>query len=251
MKNQYVGDVNDYLKYGLIRMLTKNHEIPLTVCWMLTPDDNKNDGGKIEYLLKPKKWKECDQDLFDKLHEIVVKKTKQDVYEVENAGIIPNCTFFSNEMKTDGKLERENYFAEFDRHLENTKVNGENSEAKMIFFDPDNGIESRKAKPHRTKYIYESEIEKYFMEKKTLLLYQHFTREEQRQFIKSKAEQLMEITKAPKVYSFKTTNVVFFLVPYPGHDAEFEFERIIGEIKTSPWGTRIIPDVHQGHPETI
>ena len=174
------------------------------------------------------------------------------VNKIEKSGVISNCDFFSNEMRIDGEVEKDNYFAEFDRHLENVKDKVENRETKMIFFDPDNGIEPRKAKPHRKKYIYESEIKKYFIDKqKTLLIYQHFAREKQIQFIKRKADQLMEITKAPKVYSFKTKNVVFFLAPYNGHDTEFEFERIIGEIKTSSWGTQIIPDVHQGCPKTI
>lgn len=39
MKNQYFGDINDYRKYGLIRLLTGAGKLKTTVCWMLTPDD--------------------------------------------------------------------------------------------------------------------------------------------------------------------------------------------------------------------
>ncbi|MFC2167097.1 hypothetical protein ACFLQZ_03950 [Acidobacteriota bacterium] len=52
MKNQYVGDINDYHKYGLIRILTENPAVPTTVCWMLTLDDKKTDGRKIGYLYR-------------------------------------------------------------------------------------------------------------------------------------------------------------------------------------------------------
>ena len=39
MKNQYFGDINDYRKYGLLRILSTYGPIKTAVCWMLTPDD--------------------------------------------------------------------------------------------------------------------------------------------------------------------------------------------------------------------
>ena len=44
MKNQYVGDVNDYRKYGLIRALIGDQDIKVGVCWMLTAPDGRTDG---------------------------------------------------------------------------------------------------------------------------------------------------------------------------------------------------------------
>ena len=35
MKNQYFGDINDYRKYGLLRILTNGGEVDTAVCWML------------------------------------------------------------------------------------------------------------------------------------------------------------------------------------------------------------------------
>jgi hypothetical protein len=45
MKNQYFGDINDYRKYGLLRMLQSSGGGRLLVAWMLTPDDGSRDGG--------------------------------------------------------------------------------------------------------------------------------------------------------------------------------------------------------------
>ena len=39
MKNQYFGDINDYRKYGLIRLLTGAGQLKTAVCWMLAPGD--------------------------------------------------------------------------------------------------------------------------------------------------------------------------------------------------------------------
>ncbi|MCJ7618838.1 MAG: hypothetical protein MUP64_01300, partial [Anaerolineae bacterium] len=69
MKNQYFGDVNDYRKYGLLRVLTNGGEIKAAVCWMLTPDDGRGDGGFTSYLEQPDKWRHFDPLLFDHLRE--------------------------------------------------------------------------------------------------------------------------------------------------------------------------------------
>jgi hypothetical protein len=45
VKNQYFGDINDYRKYGLLRLLTNRGEIRTAVCWMLTRDDESIDGN--------------------------------------------------------------------------------------------------------------------------------------------------------------------------------------------------------------
>jgi hypothetical protein len=39
MKNQYFGDINDYRKYGLLRILSDEGSMRTGVCWMLTRDD--------------------------------------------------------------------------------------------------------------------------------------------------------------------------------------------------------------------
>ena len=64
LKNQYFGDVNDYLKYGILRELSKSAE-SLHVVWMLTESDGSADGKFTEYLSSPGKWRHYDPALFD------------------------------------------------------------------------------------------------------------------------------------------------------------------------------------------
>ena len=61
MKNQYFGDVNDYRKYGLLRILTGFGSMTSCVCWMLTADDGRPDGGQVDYLLKPAFWSKYEE----------------------------------------------------------------------------------------------------------------------------------------------------------------------------------------------
>ena len=47
MKDQYFGDVNDFRKYGLLRLLTLQDGLRLGVCWMLTAPDGRPDGRRL------------------------------------------------------------------------------------------------------------------------------------------------------------------------------------------------------------
>jgi hypothetical protein len=56
VKDQYVGDVDDYLKYALSRALTNRSE-RLVVVWMLTPSDERTDGRRLSYLGQPQRYR--------------------------------------------------------------------------------------------------------------------------------------------------------------------------------------------------
>jgi hypothetical protein len=45
MKDQYFGDINDFRKYGLLRLLCVSDRLRLGVCWMLTDTDSRTDGS--------------------------------------------------------------------------------------------------------------------------------------------------------------------------------------------------------------
>lgn len=71
MKNQYFGDINDYRKYGLLRILADSGKLKIGICWMLTSDDKRSDGRRISYLQSPSKWSDYDKDLFEQLKDCV------------------------------------------------------------------------------------------------------------------------------------------------------------------------------------
>ena len=73
MKNQYVGDIGDYGKFGLLRFLA-NHDIMIGVNWYLTENDRRTDGEIRKYLNDGKEnGEKCyDADLFEKLKPLKV-----------------------------------------------------------------------------------------------------------------------------------------------------------------------------------
>jgi hypothetical protein len=86
----------------------------------------------------------------------------------------------------------------------------------LVFFDPDNGIAVKSTLYGRkgsSRYLYWHEMERFWRAGHSLLVYQHFPHVKRGPFIRDRANQLLEKTGAPEVISFRTSRVVFLLVP--------------------------------------
>lgn len=68
MKNQYIGDIGDYGKYGLLRFLAQRG-LRIGVNWYLTENDDSSDGKFVDYLNK-EELRSADPTLFDFLRSI-------------------------------------------------------------------------------------------------------------------------------------------------------------------------------------
>lgn len=215
MKNQYFGDVNDYLKYGVLRALSGRGAVSLAVCWMLTPDDGRSDGNLIKYLQQPEQWRHYDPELYDALRERVLVQEMRDVGWAEEAGLLPGARFHTAILPNDAR-GRAQYFESFWRGAQG---------CKLVFCDPDNGMGVR-SKPHgrkgSSKYLYWHELEAGWERGHSVLVYQHFRREKRAAFIERMAEQMRDRVKAPVAYSFRTAHAVFLLLPKQDHLAELE-----------------------------
>jgi len=229
VKNQYFGDVNDYRKYGLLRILTQGGKIKTSVCWMLTSNDTGGDGGFTSYLAQRDKWHHFDEDLFDHLRHCVLDRGVRNVAEIENSDILPSCRFIS-QLVPDDREDRVGYHKDA---LDSARG------CNLVFFDPDNGIEV-KSKPcgrkDSSKHLYWHEIEDFWKAGHSLLIYQHFPRLPRDAFIEGRARELMHRTGAPEVISFRTSHVVFFLVPQA--ERQNYFRTRSGEV-AQRWGSEI------------
>ena len=131
MKNQYFGDLYDYLKYSLLGHLTGHGQIHSAVCWMLTEDDQRRDGHRIEYLHQADSWSKFDPTVYSFLQEQVLGQKRRDVKAVEDSHLLANSRFYSDFLGDDAS-DRPSYISRF---LEFARG------AALVFFDPDNGIE--------------------------------------------------------------------------------------------------------------
>jgi hypothetical protein len=208
MKNQYFGDVSDYRKYGLLRLLTDGG-LTLGVNWMLTPDDGGTDGGKRDYLSKPEQWRKHDEELYDALVKLLIGRTPH-VSLLEGSDLLPNTTFFS-ELVPDGKEERVAWASQARDTL---------SDCDLVFLDPDNGLEISSKKigaKNSSKFALWDEVRGHWEQGSSLLIYQHWIRMERSAFFEQQATRLKELLGVEQVIGISTAHVLFLLVPQPAH----------------------------------
>jgi hypothetical protein len=208
MKNQYFADINDYLKYGILRAIA-NSKLKICLCWMLTEDDNRNDGRKIRYLQDSDKWRKYDPVLFDVM-KWSIEKNRRSVDVAEKKDLIPDATYHPT-LLTDDRDERDQYFKEL------TEIS---AASDLIFFDADNGMEVKSVKKgnkNSSKYLYWDEVER-FADTHSILVFQYFPRKNRKEFVEGISQRLKTVSNSASVMALKTSQVVFFLVLHPLHE---------------------------------
>jgi len=181
MQDRYTGDIGDYVKYGLLRAVTKGKR--LGVAWYLFHPGGKEkvnaDGGKVRYLNESVRWRDYDPELFDFLQQIV-NQNKRKVSQIEKSGLL-GSTRFSNEILEHSTQTLSHYYQQrydwrlgwFDR------VQHALQDCDVVFADPDNGLcEDDKFKPGRVKDWKRLPFReaKALAENRTAIIYHHNTR---------------------------------------------------------------------------
>ena len=208
MKNQYFGDVNDYLKYGILRVLSITGALKIGVCWMLTPDDGSSQGGSRGYAKSPGKWRQFDSNLFDFLCS--AQSAKRSVGVFSESGLLGSALFY-DAIVPRAPDERSMYFSHAIKALEGSD---------LIFFDPDNGIEVQSVtlrSKSASKYIFWPELIATISHGQSVLIYQHFPRENRRAFINRTFANIRDKVGKFDLYAIATSNVVFFLIAQRRH----------------------------------
>jgi hypothetical protein len=210
MKVQYFGDVNDYRKFALLRLLAQEGGLKLGVCWMMTDPDERQDGNNRVYLGQPEKWRAFDPVLFDALKNVPAQPKREFLDRFEQGGTIPGAEFF-NDDTPDEKTKR----AEFHQ-----KCLAAMRSASLMFFDPDNGMEvpSRAlGRKGSNKFVYYDEIADHYALGRSILIYQHFPRKPRSVFPNRISGFLRENLPQAQIWSFETAHVAFMLAAQPAH----------------------------------
>jgi hypothetical protein len=214
VKDQYFGDVNDFRKYGLLRQLTASDRLRLGVCWMLTEPDDGTDGGFLQYLQRPEKYRHYDPELFDWLQQVAVAEQDHRTARLEVSNLFGPAVFKS-EVLTDCHGNRADYFAACANCF---------AGCDLVFFDPDNGLEIksiRRGRMNSCKFLYWDEVCGLYTGGSSVLVYQHFIREKRDAFTARMAGELHRRLSPAAVFSFSTPNVLFLLASHEGHAGGF------------------------------
>lgn len=220
MKNQYFGDVKDYFKYGILRCYAASG-LELGVHWMLTRDDGGNNGQQRKYLQDPS-WREPDPELYDFLKTVTQKPSGLMVSNLETSGLLP-ARYFS-EVIPESAAERLSALERAGQEL---------AGSHLLFLDPDVGIEVKSVtygSRGSSRYVFWSELEAAWQSGVSLLIYQHYPRQEHEVFAARMAEELSGHTRGSAVYTLSTQDVVFLLAAQREHVPNVEFaHRLVRE----------------------
>src|SRR6266496_441966 len=189
MQNRFTGDIGDFGKFGLLRLLCGQDNasrLSLGVVWYLVENESHNKDGKYtKYLLDDsKEFRCCDSELYDGLRHLLVDDhgdvvpDRRSVARVESSNLFPAGTrFFSDFLKYQDVIhfkDRPRVRREWlDRALKAT------AQADIVFLDPDNGIECEsvsKTADKGPKYAFWDEIEAFAARKQTVVVYHHLSR---------------------------------------------------------------------------
>jgi hypothetical protein len=176
-------------------------------------------GQRTDYLRRPRRWRRFDPALFDFLADEVLVAGHRDITLFEHSGLLPQSLFYSG-ILADPPDERAAYFRQAWKTL---KL------ADIVFFDPDNGLEVpsvRYGTAGSERYLYWKEVETTWNAGHSLLIFQHFTRQERRDFTTRLLTELQARTIESRVAAVATKHALFLLSAQQAH-----FERLGSALK--------------------
>ncbi|KKM69547.1 hypothetical protein LCGC14_1449700 [marine sediment metagenome] len=177
MRNQFVGDVNDYHKYQLLNELALISEV--NVCWMLNDDIEGQDSKFVKHKYS---------DPLSLLLSRIVEEGQRNVDRIENSKLIKVKHYY--------------------RQIEDIcldQISG------ILFFDPDNGLEVKSAKNNDKRYLYYRDIRR-FISYVDILVYQHFPRVQRHQYIEAITNKIRNEVSCSTVKHFPKSMVDFILI---------------------------------------
>ena len=193
MRNQFIADVGDFGKYGLLRALCgisppSDPRLSLNVVWY------RNEGKQFDYVEQPKKFADCDPELFQDLKTLVHDDSRT-VESIERSGILGPETRFHAQPST--------------------------GESDIVFLDPDTGLafndKQRSSKAHAI--LDKAELGS----DQTVVIYQSFGRSkhvEQMATWKREVSRLLHEHHEPQILRYRPVFPrAFIIVPSKRHSS--------------------------------
>jgi len=219
VNNQFVGDVGDYTKLGILRELEKAG-FSIGINWYKTPDDPNKTGGSYTSFLNDIGNKP-DPDLLRILCEIKEKPRLRTIEMLMNSGLFRQAKYYDVELEfysdRDKKEKREEWHKQALGVLKSQDV---------VFLDPDNAFETKHIKPHHKRgnlYAGYDEAADYYKAGSSVIVYNHLPmRSSKEEFIKNRLRPVMNRLSAnPKDIFYVEANryqVRYYLfLSQPGH----------------------------------
>lgn len=217
MQNRYTGDIGDFGKLGLLRVLQKEG-LSIGVNWYLVPDETHNgDGRHIQYLMNENVG-QCDMTLWTELKHIVSSGDRA-VSALQKDSIL-KAAFYSEPLDFTGESRPGR--AEKRKTWHNAALNLLRG-TDVVFVDPDNGVlvPSAEGTRRENKFVRTEELEAYYRGGSSVIYYQHKARKPDAFYSEQHAHILRQINLIESdglALKFKTTSQrYYFFIMQPYH----------------------------------
>ena len=234
MQDRYTGDIGDFGKLGLLRVL-QSQGLTIGVNWYLTPDENHNDDGKHTKYLKDESYRKYDESLWIELQKIV-RSNHRKVSALQSCRIL-HAIFYDEILDFTGKKRAERISTRKEWHRQ---ALDQLSKLDVVFVDPDNGlvVPSAEGRPKENKYVMPDELLAYYHKGKTVIYYQHKARKRDEFYV----DQHRNLIKSPGFegsyglgLKFKTTSQRYYFFIIQSRHREV-IESAVSEMISSAWG---------------
>ena len=233
MQDRYTGDLGDFSKLGILRVL-QSAGLSIGVNWYLTPDENHNGDGRHVKYLNQEEYKACDEVLWLELKNIVENNHRKACC-LESESIL-KAHFYSERLDFRGKTKAERELMRKAWHDKALKALVGNDIACV---DPDNGliVPSAVGKPKENKYVLCDELADYYAQHSSVIYYQHKARKQDDFYIR----QHEKLIHAPEFAGSKglalkfitTSQRYYFFIIQPQHQEIIE--KAVLEMLVGPW----------------
>ena len=249
MRDQFVGDVGDFGKYGLLRRLigltdpdTPTPDLTLGVVWYYRRNVAGEDGKFVQYLkldyYDRARYERCDPELWSILGDLVCNG-KRFVCCVEQSATLPEGTRYFRDLLSfegvpSGKRRQQHRSDWLQRALHATEG------ADIVFLDPDNNIrldERYKYDENGPKYAYLDEIRAFWERGQSVVVYHQLNRNRTAEAqITEMSDCLSGVSGVDPIPMWfrRGTSRVFFVIPQDEHRDQIETR--ITEMLEGPWG---------------
>ncbi len=239
MQNRYAGDIGDFSKFGLLRVLQASG-LSIGLNWYLVPNESHNDDGRFVQYLNDERFRSCDEELWNALKRIVSAEERE-VAALQNANLL-DAVYYPDLLTASGAsgTERDAFRADWHRRALNTL-----SGVDLVCVDPDNGVLVPSAVGSRKeiKYVKTNELADYYRQGASVVYYQHKARVPD-VFYADKHREILTVEDFAGASGFglkftRTSLRYYFFIVQPGH------KEIIGDaieqMLKSSWGSYFDP----------
>ena len=224
MRDDFVCDIGDYGKYGLLRHLNAATGLTLGILWMKTRSKGAGRGIR-DYLDNPAShWRvsDCDRVLFDALGELK-NRARCSLDAIERSAVLPQGTLYHAEPLDEFSLKGSPAQVPSDRDQWFNRAVSEIAPADLVFLDPDTGLEIPSIPRHRAgnvRYVYYEELTALWNQHQSLVVYHHLPHRAAEDEIGQRGRDLLAALPGARIWSLRWHRVqgrLYFLVCQPHH----------------------------------